>query len=142
MTSRQTNPEKPKYFDLDIHGIGYLNRVREVTPENGIPFLSITIAALRGPADNVQHTHFDCVVSGEEAKDLVRQLMPAVAADMKVLVGFHLSDLQAETFTFKNGDRAGTTGISLKSRLLRFHWIKVEGQPYPVPSAQTSNAVA
>ncbi len=78
MTNRQTNPEKPKYFDLDINGIGYLNRAREVTPENGIPFLSVTIAALRGPADNVQHTHFDCVVSGEEAKDLVRQLMPAV----------------------------------------------------------------
>ena len=34
MTSRQTTSEKPKYFDLDIHGIGYLNRVREVTPEN------------------------------------------------------------------------------------------------------------
>ena len=67
MTNRQTNPEKPKYFDLDINGIGYLNRAREVTPENGIPFLSVTIAALRGPADNVQHTHFDCVVSGEEA---------------------------------------------------------------------------
>ncbi len=59
MTNRQTNPEKPKYFDLDINGIGYLNRAREVTPENGIPFLSVTIAALRGPADKVQHTHFD-----------------------------------------------------------------------------------
>lgn len=142
MTSKQTAPEKSKYFDLDIHGIGYLNRAREVTPENGFPFLSVTIAALRGPADNVQHTHFDCVVVGEEAKDLVYQLMPAVEADMKVLVGFHLSDLQAETFIFKNGDRAGTSGISLKSRLLRFHWLKVEGQPYPVPSSTASNAVA
>ena len=142
MTSRQSTPEKPKYFDLDIHGIGYLNRVREVTPENGFPFLSVTIAALRGSADNVQHTHFECVVVGEEAKDLVRQLMPAVEADFKVLVGFHLSDLQAESFTFKNGDRAGTTGISLKSRLLRFHWIKVEGQPFPAPASESRDAVA
>ena len=142
MTSRQTTPEKSKYFDLDIHGIGYLNRVREVTPENGFPFLSVTIAALRGSADNVQHTHFECVVVGEEAKDLVRQLMPAVEADFKVLVGFHLSDLQAESFTFKNGYRAGTTGISLKSRLLRFHWIKVEGQPFPAPASESRDAVA
>ena len=140
MTSRQTTAEKPKYFDLDIHGIGYLNRVREVTPENGFAFLSVTIAALRGPADNVQHTHFDCVVSGEEAKDLVRQLMPAVEADMKVLVGFHLSDLQAEAFTFKQGERAGTTGIGLKSRLLRFQWIKVDGQPFPAPVARDATA--
>ncbi|MBL4731256.1 MAG: DUF3577 domain-containing protein [Rhizobiaceae bacterium] len=73
------------------------------------------------------------LVSGEEAKDLVRQLMPAVEADLKVLVGFHLSDLQAEIFTFKQGERSGTTGISLKSRLLRFQWIKVEGQPFPAP---------
>ena len=130
---KSATSEKPKYFDLDIHGIGYLNRVREVTPDNGTSFISVTIAALRGPADNVRHTHFDCVVSGEEAKDLVRQLMPAVEADMKVLVGFHLSDLQAEIFTFKQGERAGTTGISLKSRLLRFQWIKVEGQPFPAP---------
>ena len=143
MSSTKTaTHEKPKYFDLDIHGIGYLNRVRDVTPENGIPFLSVTIAALRGPADNVQHTHFECVVVGEEAKDLVRQLMPAVEADLKVLVGFHLSDLQAESFTFKNGDRTGTTGISLKSRLLRFHWIKVEGQPFPAPSSESHDAVA
>ncbi len=142
MTSKPATSEKPKYFDLDIHGIGYLNRVREVTPENGFPFLSVTIAALRGPADNVQHTHFECVVVGEEAKGLVRQLMPAVDADFKVLVGFHLSDLQAETFIFKNGDRAGTTGISLKSRLLRFHWIKVEGQPFPAPASASHNAVA
>ena len=132
-SNKPATSEKPKYFDLDINGIGYLNRVREVRPENGTPFLGVTIAALRGSADNVQHTHFDCVVSGEEAKDLVRQLMPAVEADLKVLVGFHLSDLQAEIFTFKQGERAGTTGIRLKSRLLRFQWIKVEGQPFPAP---------
>ena len=130
---KSATSEKPRYFDLDINGMGYLNRVREVTPDNGTSFISVTIAALRGPADNVRHTHFYCVVVGEEAKDLVRQLMPAVEADMKVLVGFHLSNLQAEIFTFKQGERAGTTGISLKSRLLRFQWIKVEGQPFPAP---------
>lgn len=143
MTSNNpVTPEKTKYFDLDIHGIGYLNRVREVTPEGGTPFLGVTIAALRGPADNVQHTHFDCVVSGEEAKDLVRQLQPAVAADSKVLVGFHLSDLQADTFVFRQGERAGTTGIRLKSRLLRFQWIKVDGQPFPAAASEPRNAVA
>ena len=137
MNDSQNNPEKPRFFDLDINGIGYLNRVREITPENGNPFLNVNIAAIRGPADNVRHTYFDCVVSGGEAKALVRQLMPAVAADMKVLVGFHLSDLQAETFTFQTGNRNGTTGISLKSRLLRLKWIKVEGQPYPIPTGKS-----
>ena len=35
------------------------------------------------------------------------------------LIGFTLSDLYAEPFTYKNGDKAGETGVSLKARLLR-----------------------
>ena len=50
--------ETRKYFDLHTTGIGYLNRVREVTPKEGTPFLSVTIAALRGSVDNAQYTHF------------------------------------------------------------------------------------
>ena len=119
-----------KYFDLHTQGIGYLNRIREVTPKEGTPFLSVTIAALRGSVDNVQYTHFECTVSGKKAQEIVRQLMSAVEGNSKVLIGFTLSDLNAESFTFKNGDKAGETGISLKSRLLRITWAKVDGQPF------------
>ena len=41
-----SNNESSKYFDLHTTGIGYLNHVREVTPKEGNPFLSVTIAAL------------------------------------------------------------------------------------------------
>ena len=125
-----SNNESSKYFDLHINGIGYLNRVREVTPEEGTPFLSVTIAALRGSVDNVQYTHFECSVSGKKAQEIVRQLKSAVEGKLKVLIGFTLSDLYAEPFTFKNGDKAGETGVSLKSRLLRVSWAKVDGQPF------------
>ncbi len=125
MTSQPT-----KYFDLHINGIGYLNRIREVTPTDGSPFLSINIAALRGSVDNAQYTHFECTVSGKEAQEIVRRLKPAVESELKVLLGFTLSDLTAESFTYKNGDRAGETGISLKSRLLRVTWAKVDGQSF------------
>ena len=122
--------ETKQYFDLHTTGIGYLNRVREVTPKEGEPFLSITIAALRGSVDNAQYTHFECRVSGKQAQELVRKLKPAVEDSAKVLIGFTLSDLYAEVFTFKNGDKAGETGISLKTRLLRIAWAKVDGQPF------------
>ena len=85
---------------------------------------------LRGSVDNVQYTHFECTVSGKKAQEIVRQLTPAVEGNSKVLIGFTLSDLNAESFTFKNGDKAGETGISLKSRLLRIAWAKVDGQPF------------
>ena len=107
-----------------------MNRVREVTPRDGTPFLSATVAALRGSVDNAQYTHFECRVSGKQAQDIVRELRPAVEANLTVLVGFTLSDLFAESFTFKNGEKAGETGISLKARLLRIAWAKVDGAPF------------
>ena len=122
--------ESKQYFDLHTTGIGYLNHVREVTPKEGTPFLSVTIAALRGSVDKAQYTHFECRVSGKQAQELVRQLKPAVEGKPKVLIGFTLSDLYAEVFTFKSGDKAGDTGISLKARLLRIAWAKVDGQPF------------
>ncbi|MGB5614071.1 MAG: STY4534 family ICE replication protein [Sedimenticolaceae bacterium] len=125
-----SNNESPKYFDLHTTGIGYVNHVREVTPKEGNPFLSVTIAALRGSVDNVQYTYFECRVSGRQAQQVVRQVKPAVEGKLKVLIGFTLSDLYGETFTFKNGDKAGETGISLKARLLRVSWAKVDGQPF------------
>ena len=122
--------ETAKYFALHTTGLGYLNRVREVTPQEGNPFLAVTIAALRGSVENVQYTHFECRVSGKRAQDRVRALAPAVEDRAKVLVGFTLSDLYAEPFTFKNGEKAGETGVSLKARLLRLSWAKVDGEPF------------
>ncbi len=82
--------EDTKYFDLYTTGIGYLNRVREVTPKEGSPFWSVTIAALRGSADDAQYSYFECRVSGKQAQEIVRQLKPAVEGKLKVLVGFKL----------------------------------------------------
>ena len=76
--------ENVKYFDLHTTGIGYLNRVRQVTPEEGTPFLAVTIAAIHGSAANVQHTYFECGVYGEQAQDTVRELKPAVEGESKV----------------------------------------------------------
>ncbi|MCP5410468.1 MAG: DUF3577 domain-containing protein [Chromatiaceae bacterium] len=125
-----SNNESPKYFDLHTSGIGYLNRIREVMPKEGTPFLSVTIAALRGSVDNAQYTHFECRVSGIQAQKVIRQVQPALEGKLKVLIGFTLSDLYADTFIFKSGEKSGETGVSLKARLLRVSWAKVDGQPF------------
>ena len=127
-----------KYFDLHITGIGYVNKVRHITPEQGNPFWSVELTALHGAADNVQHTYFDCIVSGEEAKDLVGQLQFVVEAGSKVLAGFKLSDLSTAPFLYKQGPRTGEPGVRLRSRILRFDWIKVDGQPFLVPKKAVS----
>ena len=117
-----------QYFDLHTTGVGYLNRVREVTPENGSPFLTATVAAMHGKSTEVNRTYFDCIVNGAQAQQSVRELKAAVDADKKVLIGFTLSDLSAESFTFQQGEKAGQTGINLKARLIRVAWAKVDGE--------------
>ena len=117
-----------KYFDLHTTGIGYLNRVRQVKSQEGDPFWTISLAALRGSVDKAQYTHFECRVSGKDAQEIVRRLQAPVDRELKVLINFTLSDLNPEIFTYKQGDRAGTSGVSIKARLLRITWAKVDGQ--------------
>lgn len=131
---------QPKYFDLHTTGIGYLNRVREVKPERAQPFLAVDVSALHGDADNVEYTRFDCRVSGKDAQEIVRSLMPAIEADRKVLVGFKIGDLYAETFTYERGERQGQTGVSLKARLLKITWAKVDGEPVTLPTTDQEQA--
>lgn len=117
-----------RYFDLHITGLGYLNRIREITPKKGNSFLACDIAALNGPCDNAEYRRFDVRVSGSKAQLLVRRCIEAVEAKRKVLLGFRLGDLYADTFVYTRGPNAGQQGISLKARLLFIAWIKVEGE--------------
>lgn len=142
MNTNQDNAqtEQVKYFDLHITGIGYLNRVREVVVQRGKPFLAVDISALHGAEDNVQYTRFDCRVSSKEAQAFIRELTPAIAADHKVLVGFKLGDLYPETFTYQQGERQGQIGISLKARLLKLSWVRIDGEPVALPPATEDQA--
>lgn len=122
-----------RYFDLHTTGVGYLNRARDVPVKKG-SFLAVDISALRGAADSVEYTRFDCRVNGKEAQAVVRQLKPEIEAKKKVLVGFKIGDLYPETFVYENGDKKGQTGVSLKAHLLLITWAKVDGVPvYSAP---------
>lgn len=136
-----TSTEK-SFFDLHITGLGYLNRIREVKPKKGEPFLACDIAALNGPSDDVSYVRFDTRVSGTDAQHLIRRCIDAVEAEKKVMIGFRLGDLWTDTFTYSKGKRAGEQGVSLKARLLFVSWIKVDGvlkykaEPKPAESEQ------
>lgn len=127
------------YFNLHVSGLGYLNRIREVIPKNGEPFLCCDIAALRGEASNVEHTWFDCRVSGKEAQTLVRRCTNACEQKRKVLIQFRLGDLYADTFVYSKGERKGETGVSLKAHLLHIGLIKIDGEE--VYKAETKTAL-
>ena len=126
--SSQAAPREKSYFDLHISGLGYLNRIREVKPKKGEPFLACDIAALNGSSDQPERLRFDCRVSGREAQHLVRRCAQAVEAGRKVLIGFKLGDLWTDIFTHAKGKHTGEQAVSLKVRLLFIRWIKVDGK--------------
>lgn len=134
-----TQNETKSFFDLHINGLGYLNRIRQVTPKRGDTFLACDISALNGPSDDVSYTKFDCRVSGREAESLVKRCEQSVNMDKKVLIGFKLGDLWTDVFVFKSGKKQGQTGVSLKARLLFISWIKIDGKMvYQAPSRDQS----
>jgi hypothetical protein len=130
-----SNQVETQYFDLHVEGVGYLNRVRKVMPKKGQEFLACTIAAMRGAMGQVEYTKFDCRVSGAEAKRIVQLLEPEVSAKKQVIIGFKLSDPYPEVFTFEKGERQGQQGLSIKGRLLKLKFAKVDGQSIPLPES-------
>lgn len=140
MSQTQAAPvnDGPRYFDLHTTGVGYLSRVREVKVKKGEPFLCVDVSALRGSSDAVEYTRFDCRVSGEEAASVINRLKADIEAKKKVLVGFKIGDLYAESFTYEKGDKAGQTGISLKAHLLRLTFAKVDGVTVYQPPRETA----
>jgi hypothetical protein len=118
-----------KYFDLHIQGIGYLSRAREIKPKRSTPFLAVDVTAIHGHADDIQYVRFDAKVVGAEAHKVIHDLMPIINdRNRKVLAAVRLGDLYVDTFVYEKGDRAGETGVSLKTRLLRLSWVKVDGE--------------
>lgn len=123
--------------ELITRGIGYLNRPKEVTPKDGDPFLSCSVAALAGPVDEPEYRYFDTIVSTPEAQHLVRRCVQAIEGDRKVLVGFKLNDMKADPYIRTKGEHAGEPAASLKSTLIHIGLIKIDGiQVYPTSQAQ------
>lgn len=135
MAKQSEEKNQPSFFNLFVDGIGYLNRVRTVKPKKGQPFLACTVAAMRGSDSDVCYTKFDCRVSGADAQEIVGRLESEVAADKTVIIGFRIADIYPEIFTFEKGDRKGQPGVSIKGRLLRIKFAKVNGVAIDVPQS-------
>jgi hypothetical protein len=137
--STQASSSQQSYFNLHVEGVGYLNRVRTVKPKKGQEFMACTVAALRGSDSDVSYTKFDCRVSGADAQAIVKRLEDDVAAEKAVIIGFRIADIYPELFTFEKGDRKGQPGVSIKGRLLRIKFAKVNGKSIDVPQPASAD---
>ncbi|HBO1242466.1 DUF3577 domain-containing protein [Pseudomonas aeruginosa] len=101
----------------------YIQRLHERT---GGPKVEVVRADFS--RELAQHKSYLLREWSKQAQHLVRRCMQAVEAKRKVLIGFRLGDLWADTFVYEKGQNAGKHGVSLKARLLFISWIKVDGE--------------
>lgn len=127
------------FFDLHVNGVGYLNRIREVRPRKGQPFLACSISAMRGDPSDVEYTKFDLRVTGSDAKRIVAMLKPEVDGKKPVAIGFRIGDIYPELFTYERGEKAGQQGVAIKGRLLKIGFAKVDGQAVTLPVDQSQS---
>ncbi|MEN8131246.1 MAG: DUF3577 domain-containing protein [Pseudomonadota bacterium] len=115
-----------QYFDLVTTGIGYLNRARTVTPQQGSPYECVSIAALRGRSDSPNYSYFDCRVVGADALEFIKAHKDAINdRDTKVLVRFNVGDGEATSYEVTSGENKGQRRHNIKARLLKITWAKV-----------------
>lgn len=135
---QQQVPAQREFFNLHANGIGYLSRVRWVTPSGrgrkAEPFLACAISALRGATDSPDYTYFDLRVSSAEAIELIDGLQKEVNENRKVLISFRIADLYAHSYERDVRDQSGRpTGQKelaglIKGRLILINSIKVDDQ--------------
>ena len=121
-------------FNLIIEGVGYLNRIRIVTPKKGPAYIACTINAMMGEATAVEDVSIDCRVVGAQALVAVGQLEDAVKAKQKVIVGFRAGDPKPDFYEFPDGKTGEVIQREgLKARLLQLTFAKVDGQKVQIP---------
>ena len=135
---RNSNTTPSNHFNLHVSGIGYLNRVRWVPVKSAgrkaDPFLSCSISAMRGDAENLDYTYLDLKVVGEEAIKLIAQFEGNANNGDKVVVSFKVGDIYPHTYEREIKDRDGRktgnyewTSI-IKGRLLVVNTVTVNGE--------------
>ncbi|MDN7429073.1 DUF3577 domain-containing protein [Burkholderia sp. AU45388] len=132
-----TAQAQTEFFNFHATGIAYLNRVRNVEPRGGKPYLAASLSVLVGPKDKTQYSYVDVIVSGTEAIKVVEDLMQdSNEKSTKVLISFRVGDLFSNAFEYSSGDRKGEIGHNIRARLIKVFWAKVNGElVYEAPKA-------
>ena len=134
MSNINQNQSKKSYFNQTLDGVGYLNRIEWLTPENGDSYLVATINSVVGPESKTWNTRFDCTVASTAREDLefIASLLSGVNA--QVFVAFRAGDLRLSTFVHRSGKNAGQTGVAARVRLMSLGYCSIDGREIELPS--------
>ena len=117
------------FFNFHATGVGWMNRVRLVTPKRGEPFLACAITALHGAVNDPERSYLDLRVSGDEAQKLVGRIQKHLEKDAKVFVSFKAGDLYPHMYERQNRETGRPeTAALIKGRLLSLSSVKIDGE--------------
>jgi len=117
-------------YNVVTTGFGYVNRVREVAPEGAEPYLACDLNLMEGVAkegdySKVNSIRMDAIVKGSQARAIVREHLLGVGSDVPVVASVSCGGVRGTVFTYRSGEKAGQTGVALKTALLSIKWLKV-----------------
>ncbi|MEZ9997940.1 DUF3577 domain-containing protein [Vibrio sp. 10N.261.46.A3] len=136
----QANQDSQKALNLHTKGIGYLNRIRKVTPKKGQPFWSVEVNCHYGT--DKDSTRFDCIVVGKDAIDLFDKHLVGMTKEDTVTASVLISDIYLHQYIYTKGPKTGEPGACIKGRLLEVKYLKVNGQVVHSTKLQATNTHA
>ena len=129
--------DSPKYFNVILSGIAYLNRLRTVEPKEGETYQSVQVALLTGRDENVQYVYAECNIVSKQAKAVIEQFGSKITEDNKVLAQVQIGDIKPDSYTLKNN---GERRHVLRGRLIRIGFLRVNGEEvYKAPPAEDAD---
>jgi len=134
MSNVNQNQPKKSYFNQTLDGVGYINRIEWLTPENGDPYLVATINSVVGPESKTWNTRFDCTVASTAREDLEFISDNVKGGDVNIFVAFRAGDLKLSTFVHKTGKNAGQSGVAARARLMSLGYCSFDGLEIELPS--------
>lgn len=129
----QTTSAQPKAYNLHTVGVGFINRLRLVKPQNskGKGYWCVSIGALYGVEDEngrCESSLYDLRVVGSKAIDSVQQLKANFDEGHKIFVEFKAGDTRADAFQYTKGERKDQWGSCIKGTLLQLRKAWVNGE--------------
>lgn len=117
-----------KFFNFTGNGSCYLNRVREVEPDNGESYVAVDAVALSGNTKKPVRTHLSCIVRGEKARAVIEEHKEAINdKDAKVFAHFFIGDPRPGSYTFKNDEGKEVRNHVIRCRLVGINQLWVNG---------------
>lgn len=123
------NDADQSYFSIYLKAMGYVNSVTVNSQSADDTKVYVKFAGLRGPADKVQYTYFDLLVTNQELRELLINHREEIEnRDSKVFVQLRVSNPYPKPFTYgKDHERAGEISATTGGYLYRIDSMKVDG---------------